>query len=211
MRTSYLSFCVPSPFFLFFWVNVQSRYLKNISLLENLSKCFSASFFVVISSILHDRESFRWFQVSLFSAYTCVWVAYTCIYTQVHMCEQVWIYMCIEWVWEYMVYLCVLVYANVSPHVFMWLYGNVLCAYMCVSWLSYPGGRRPEPLKRVSASSSFIDFAFTPNLSRLSHLNICQPFSWRYCWSLPLLKTGKGKSPFQEQRRARLWEEPQTC
>lgn len=123
----------PEPIFLAFWVKVQSRHLKNISLLENLSKCFSASFFVVTSSILHDRESFRWFQVSLFWAYTCVWVAYTCIYTQVHMCEQVWIYMCIEWVWEYIVYLCVLVYANVSPprvHVALW--ECVVCIHVCL-------------------------------------------------------------------------------
>lgn len=76
----------------------------------------------------------------------------------------------------------------VPPHVFMWLNGNVLCASMCVSWLFYPGGRRPELLKMGSASWSFVDFAFTPNLSRLSHFNICQPFSWRYCWPLPPFK-----------------------
>lgn len=141
-----------------------------------------------------------------------VYGLHTLVYIRKCICVNKCEYICVSNECENTWCTCVCWYMQMCPlHVFMWLYGNVLCAYMCVSWLSYPGGRRPEPLKRVSASSSFIDFAFTPNLSRLSHLNICQPFSWRYCWSLPLLKTGKGKSPFQEQRRARLWEEPQTC
>lgn len=123
----------PKPIFLVFWVNVQSRHLKNISLLENLSKCFSASFFFCYILYLARQRVFSLVPIQfVFGVYMCMGCIHLYIYASAYVWTSVNIYVYRMSVRIHGVPVCAGICKCVPPRVHVALWECVVCIHVCL-------------------------------------------------------------------------------